>query len=52
MQLPRARLLRIMSAVFFFFFRVKQKDESDEPAQPIYQNGEVICGKGTTEVTK
>lgn len=34
------------------FFRVKQKDESDEPAQPIYQNGEVICGKGTTEVAR
>ncbi|MEG3850974.1 type IV pilin-like G/H family protein [Microcoleus sp. herbarium19] len=25
---------------------------TDEPAEPIYQNGEVICGKGTTEVTK
>ena len=24
----------------------------DEPAEPIYQNGEVICGKGTTEVSK
>ena len=34
------------------FFRVKQKDESDEPAQPIYQNGEVICGKGTTELNR
>ncbi|PSB50583.1 general secretion pathway protein GspH [filamentous cyanobacterium Phorm 6] len=33
-------------------FRVKQKDESDEPGEPIYQNGKVICGKGTTEVTK
>jgi type IV pilus assembly protein PilA len=34
------------------FFRVKQTDLPDEPAEPIYQNGEVICGKGTTEVTK
>ena len=25
---------------------------ADEPAEPIYQNGEVICGKGTTLVTK
>ena len=33
-------------------FRVKRTDEPDEPAEPIYQNGEVICGKGTTEVTK
>lgn len=33
-------------------FRVKQKDESDEPAEPIYQNGEVVCGKGTTELTR
>ena len=33
-------------------FRVKQKDESDEPAEPIYQNGEVICGKGTTDVIR
>ena len=24
----------------------------DEPAEPIYQNGKVICGKGTTELTK
>ena len=31
------------------FFRVKQ---TDMPAEPIYQNGEVICGKGTTEVSK
>ncbi|MEG5136104.1 MULTISPECIES: type IV pilin-like G/H family protein [unclassified Microcoleus] len=31
------------------FFRVKQADEPDEPAEPIYQNGEVICGKGTTQ---
>ena len=23
-----------------------------KPAEPIYQNGGVICGKGTTEVTK
>ena len=23
-----------------------------EPAEPIYQNGKVICGKGTTQVTK
>ncbi|MEG3860623.1 type IV pilin-like G/H family protein [Microcoleus sp. herbarium12] len=23
-----------------------------EPAQPIYQNGKLICGKGTTAVTK
>ena len=29
--------------------RVKQ---TDEPAEPIYQNGEVICGKGTTLVSK
>ncbi len=34
------------------FFRVKRTDEPDEPAEPIYQNGEVICGKGTTEVTR
>ena len=32
-------------------FRVKQTDEPDEPAEPIYQNGEVICGTGTTKVT-
>ncbi|MCU0547366.1 MAG: type IV pilin-like G/H family protein [Oscillatoriaceae cyanobacterium Prado104] len=25
---------------------------ADKPAEPIYQNGKVICGKGTTEVTK
>ena len=25
---------------------------ADQPAEPIYKNGEVICGKGTTEVTK
>ena len=25
---------------------------ADEPAEPIYQNGEVICGKGTTLVSK
>ena len=31
------------------WFRFKP---ADEPAEPIYQNGEVICGKGTTEVTK
>ena len=23
-----------------------------KPAEPIYQNGKVVCGKGTTEVTK
>ncbi len=23
-----------------------------EPAEPIYQNGKVICGKGTTELTR
>jgi type IV pilus assembly protein PilA len=34
------------------FFRVKRTDEPDEPAEPTYQNGEVICGKGTTEVTR
>jgi hypothetical protein len=34
------------------FFRVKRTDEPDEPAEPTYQNGEVICGKGTTELTK
>ena len=34
------------------FFRVKRTDEPDEPAEPIYQNGEIICGKGTTELTK
>lgn len=33
------------------FFRVKRTDEPDEPAEPIYQNGEVICGKGTTQLT-
>ncbi|PSB26132.1 general secretion pathway protein GspH [filamentous cyanobacterium Phorm 46] len=26
--------------------------QTDEPAEPIYQNGEVICGKGTTDVNK
>jgi len=25
---------------------------ADEPAEPIYQNGKVVCGKGTTLVTK
>jgi type IV pilus assembly protein PilA len=25
---------------------------ADKPAEPIYQNGEVICGKGTTLVSK
>ncbi|MCW6051916.1 type IV pilin-like G/H family protein [Microcoleus sp. A2-C5] len=34
------------------FFRVKRTDEPDEQAEPIYQNGEVICGKGTTELTR
>ncbi|MEG4497138.1 type IV pilin-like G/H family protein [Microcoleus sp. F10-C6] len=34
------------------FFRVKRTDEPDEPAEPIYQNGQVICGKGTTELTR
>jgi len=34
------------------FFRVKRTDEPDEQAEPIYQNGEVICGTGTTEVTR
>ena len=33
------------------FFRVKRTDEPDEPAEPIYQNGEIICGKGTTQLT-
>jgi type IV pilus assembly protein PilA len=33
-------------------FRVKQTDLPDEPAEPIYQNGEVICGKGTTDLNK
>jgi len=33
------------------FFRVKRTDEPDEPAEPIYQNGEIICGKGTTKLT-
>src|SRR4028118_532378 len=33
------------------FFRVKRTDEPDEPAEPIYQNGEIICGKGT-QLTK
>jgi len=33
----------------FFLFRLKP---ADKPAEPIYQNGKVICGKGTTEVTK
>jgi type IV pilus assembly protein PilA len=23
-----------------------------EPAEPIYQNGKIICGKGTIQVTK
>ncbi len=23
-----------------------------EPTEPIYQNGKVICGKGTTKLTK
>lgn len=31
------------------WFRLKL---TDEPAEPIYQNGEVICGKGTTELTR
>ena len=26
--------------------------QTDEPVEPIYQNGEVICGKGTTLVNK
>ena len=34
------------------FFRVKLTDEPDDPAEPIYQNGQVICGKGTIEVTR
>ncbi len=34
------------------FFRVKLTDEPDEPAEPIYQNGEVICGTGTIEVAR
>jgi type IV pilus assembly protein PilA len=34
------------------WFIVKRTDEPDGPAQPIYQNGEVICGKGTTELSK
>ena len=34
------------------WFRVKRTDEPNEPAEPIYQNGEVICGKGTTDLTK
>ena len=34
------------------FFRVKRTDEPDELAEPIYQNGEIICGKGTTQLTK
>ena len=25
---------------------------ADEPAEPIYQNGELICGKGTTDVSR
>ena len=33
------------------FFKVKRTDEPDEPAEPIYQNGEIICGKGTTKLT-
>jgi hypothetical protein len=33
------------------FFRVKRTDEPDELAEPIYQNGEIICGKGTTQLT-
>jgi type IV pilus assembly protein PilA len=31
------------------FFRFKPADEA---AEPIYQNGKVICGKGTTELTR
>ncbi|MGL5064275.1 MAG: type IV pilin-like G/H family protein [Microcoleus sp.] len=31
------------------WFRFKP---ADEPAEPIYKNGEVICGKGTTELTR
>jgi type IV pilus assembly protein PilA len=30
-------------------FRVKP---ADEPGEPIYQNGKVICGKGTTDMNK
>lgn len=33
-------------------FTVKQTDLPDEPGEPIYQNGEVICGKGTTKLTR
>ncbi|MCU0547357.1 MAG: general secretion pathway protein GspH [Oscillatoriaceae cyanobacterium Prado104] len=34
------------------WFRIKRTDDPDKPAEPTYQNGEVICGTGTTEVTK
>ena len=33
------------------FFRVKRTDDPNELAEPIYQNGEIICGKGTTQLT-
>jgi len=33
----------------FFLFRYKP---ADEPAEPIYQNGKVICGKGTSELPR
>jgi type IV pilus assembly protein PilA len=54
---PNARRDEVTTVAIFCqtekrpFFRVKRTDEPDEPAEPIYQNGEVICGKGTTELT-
>jgi len=32
--------------------RLIQLTPADKPAEPIYQNGKVICGKDTTQVTK
>ncbi len=54
---PNARRDEVTTVAIFCqtekrpFFRVKRTDEPDEPAEPIYQNGEIICGKGTTELT-
>jgi hypothetical protein len=54
---PNARRDEVTTVAIFCqtekrpFFRVKRTDEPDEPAEPIYQNGEVICGKGTTQLT-
>jgi hypothetical protein len=54
---PNARRDEVTTVAIFCqtekrpFFRVKRTDEPDEPAEPIYQNGEIICGKGTTQLT-